>query len=96
MMRMMTMSGMTREEAIKTLQEYDNVAGLLMTLPHEVCEIAIADMEKQIPKAVINQDEFYDYAECPNCKSPARDFLGCLYEYCRECGQRLKVGEEDD
>ena len=43
-----TLTHTNREEAIKTLQEYDNVAGLLMTLPHEVCEMAIADMEKQI------------------------------------------------
>ena len=94
------MSGMTREEAIYIItglpiyrmeKEYDSKSDLMKAL-----EMAIADMEKQIPKAIINQDEFFDYAECPSCNYPARDFLGCLYGYCRKCGQRLKVGEEND
>ncbi len=87
---------MTREEAIKDIIESGIELGAGDYVDIEALKIAIADMEKQIPKAVINQDEFYDYAECPNCKSPARDFLGCLYGYCRECGQRLKVSEEND
>ena len=94
------MSGMTREEAIKILRSKIRTDSFDESFEEIMMDcaltMAIADMEKQIPKAVINQDEFYDYAECPNCKSPARDFLGCIYGWCRNCGQRLKVGEEND
>ena len=88
---------MTREEAKELL---DNLIGMIEDNHNSdydsALKMAIADMEKQIPKAVINQDDFSDYAECPNCNYPARDFLGCMYGYCRECGQRLKEGEEND
>ena len=55
--------------------------------------LAIESMEKQIPKKPIETEHFncLNY-ECPICE-------GGLYyeqEYCDECGQALKWGEEDD
>ncbi len=87
---------MTREEAIKFLK---NV--YCPDCEDKKCDMcwygfAIADMEKQIPKVVINKDDFSDYAECPSCNGIATDSVGCVYKWCRECGQRLKWREEDD
>ena len=50
-------------------------------------------LEKQIPKKPIETEhfDFFNY-ECPICE-------GGLYheqQYCDECGQALKWGEEDD
>lgn len=56
---------------------------------------AIKALEKQIPKKVVNIDEFADYAECPSCGAIATDNLGCLYGWCRKCGQKLKRSEEE-
>ena len=60
-----------------------------MTAKHE----AIKALEKQIPKKPIEK-EFHNmpHCSCPICE-------GGLYyeqEYCDECGQALKWGEEDD
>ena len=52
-------------------------------------------LEKQIPKKVVNIDDFTDYAECPSCGAIATDHLGCLYRWCRECGKKLKRSEEE-
>ena len=62
----------------------------------ELQEITVEALEKQIPKVVINKDDFYDYCECPSCKSIATDGVGSLYKYCRECGQKLKLSEEGE
>lgn len=56
---------------------------------------AIKALEKQIPKKVVNVDDFADYAECPSCGAIATDHLGCLYGWCRKCGQKLKRSEEE-
>ena len=86
---------MTREQAIDLL---DNLIGMVednhCSDYDSALRMAIADMEKQIPKMVINEDRFYDYCECPSCKSVAVDSVGCMYGYCRKCGQRLKSSEE--
>jgi hypothetical protein len=50
-------------------------------------------LEKQNPKKVVNIDDFADYAECPSCGAIATDHLGCLYGWCRKCGQKLKRSE---
>lgn len=55
--------------------------------------VAINALEKQIPKKVVNIDDFADYAECPSCGAIATDHLGCLYGWCRKCGQKLKRSE---
>ena len=57
--------------------------------------MAIKSMEKQIPKKVVNVDDFSDYAECPSCGAIATDHLGCLYGWCRKCGQKLDWSEEE-
>lgn len=91
---------MTREEAIKILRSKIRTDSFDESFEEIMMDCAltraIADMEKQIPKVVINKDDFYDYAECPSCNGIATDSVGCVYKWCRECGQRLKVGEEDD
>ena len=58
-------------------------------------EKAVKSLEKQIPKQVVNIDDFADYAECPSCGAIATDNLGCLYGWCRKCGQKLKRSEEE-
>jgi hypothetical protein len=59
----------------------------------EVAEITVQALERMMPKEVANKDRFEDYAECPNCGKCAVDSLGCLYGFCRYCGQRLVWGE---
>lgn len=84
---------MTREEAIEKLQEYDNVAGLLMTLPHEVCKMAIADMERQIPRKIANyrKTENAIYGNCLICgRRVIKD------NYCPKCGTSLDWSRENE
>ena len=70
----------------------------------EALDMAIADMEKQIPKKPIYEADgyadgelVYDSAECPNC--------GHLFEYdindwesayCSDCGQAIDWSEEGE
>lgn len=61
----------------------------------EIQQVTIEALEKQKPKKVVNIDDFADYAKCPSCGAIATDNLGCLYRWCRKCGQKLKWGEEE-
>lgn len=87
---------MTNEQAINLL---DNLVGLVDDNHNsdydKALKMGIEAMEKQIPKKVVNIDDFADYAECPSCGAIATDHLGCLYGWCRKCGQKLKRSEEE-
>ena len=107
------MSGMTREEAIKQLKfdiamtRFDPITGeqaflgkqSLLTIEAE--KMAIADMEKQIPKKPTETNEkedgsFYrlDFM-CPSCNTSV---IGQPYKprHCKHCGQALDWSEEND
>lgn len=72
----------------------------------EACAVAIAALEKQIPKKPYIQQIEVDYYEhdcyeCPNCDS----FLGYIseckeehyqYNYCPECGQHIDWSEVEE
>lgn len=80
-------------------EEYKNALNGYMNLDVHINKtlrlIGISAIKKQIPKKVVNIDDFADYAECPSCGAIATDHLGCLYRWCRKCGQKLKRSEEE-
>lgn len=100
---------MTREEAIKKLKNLvpkncKMVDGRLKggfpdwnSEEGKALEMAIADMEKQIPKKVIFEADGEELL-CPSC---GFDFMGAFCEpdhdpyYCFECGQALDWSEEE-
>lgn len=99
----------TEEEAIKkafkalefqkTFTEKTDSDGVVIVImqkggTYEINGINVLEaVEKQNPKKVVNIDDFADYAECPSCGAIATDHLGCLYGWCRKCGQKLKRSE---
>ena len=94
---------MTAQEAIEQIKmileevtSYEHAVCYVTSCNEEPLRLAIKALEKQIPKKIVNIDKFSDYAECPSCGGIATDELGCLYKWCRKCGQKLKWGEEDD
>lgn len=76
---------MTREEAIEKLQEYDNVAGLLMTVPHEVLTMAIESLEKQLPK----KPKQYGVTDTEGVFHPINGVNGVPYDLCPNCETNL-------
>ena len=87
---------MTEQESIMIIQAIPEKIWEQMTPAENVAiEKAVKSMKKQIPKKVVNIDDFADYAECPSCGAIATDHLGCLYGWCRKCGQKLKRSEEE-
>lgn len=86
---------MTREEAIKILNPATSFEALLgygreegIKVVEEASLLAIADMEKQIPKKFLTgknmmTKEFAQY--CPNCGR----ILENTNSYCSQCGQAL-------
>ena len=85
---------MTREEAIYLL---DNLKGMIEDSQgndyDKAFNMAIADMEKQIPKKP--NEEQKDCVEatiprCPNCYSMF------IEKYCSKCGQAIDWSEEND
>ena len=79
---------MTREEAIKTLKA---LRFPLCTEPEKeyvtnIIDMAIADMEKQMPKKVVYHDDSGNKTvseRCPICFEIAHS------DYCEYCGQAL-------
>jgi hypothetical protein len=90
---------MTIEEAISYITHHAFIAD-------DVKDMAIAALEKQIPKKPYIQQIEVDYYEhdcyeCPNCDS----FLGYVSEckeehyqnnYCPECGQKIDWSEVEE
>ena len=105
---------MTREEVIGYMESsFENSDGEgLSDLYKEMCRIAIADMEKQIPKEPINKELIkYSggtqvlYANCPICEQPVSIYNGHQNNkefrrdedvFCNHCGQALDWSEEDE
>ena len=93
---------MTREEAIKILRSKIRTDSFDESFEEIMMDcaltMAIADMEKQIPKKVIFEADGEELL-CPSC---GFDFMGAFCEpdhdpyYCFECGQALDWGEEND
>lgn len=106
--KMMTrVNAMTREEAIalfKLTKPTENSAFDIFM--REALEMAIADVEKQIPKKCeiytaiqprMTFDNEVDVYECPTCGT----HIGVAdennqYPHCWNCGQALDWSEEDD
>lgn len=104
------MSGMTREEAIEIIKNlpvyraeliYGGNSDLAKAL-----KMAIADMEKQIPKKILYREQSYGTPWlCPECESDqikVEFFSTDGYEpkekvsYCWKCGQALDWSEENE
>lgn len=63
----------------------------------EAKKIAVAAIEKQIPKPVLVTKESYSFF-CPCCYSDdeAIRYDSCApYDYCTKCGQRLDWGRKE-
>lgn len=77
------MSGMTREEAIEILRSKIRTDSFDESFEEIMMDcaltMAIADMEKQIPKKAIN-------GECPVCGELVERWD---WKYCVKCGQAL-------
>lgn len=95
---------MTREEAIVRLELHKEWGLAPETL--EAINMAIADMEKQIPKKILYIEQSYGTPWfCPECESDqikVEFFSTDGYEpkekvsYCWKCGQALDWSEEND
>lgn len=99
---------MSREEAIKKLKNLvpknvKMVDGRLKggfpdwnSEEGKALEMAIADMEKQIPKKpldIVTEDNEFICMICPSCQEIAVEFDD---KYCRRCGQALDWSEENE
>ena len=95
---------MTESEAIKELKEdialYDNEITRLdasIGTPDrnliDALEMAIQALEKQIPmKPKINRiDSETIYCKCPSCNITTVLYRNCIMNYCKECGQKLRL-----
>lgn len=85
---------MTPKEAIETIKVA--IAEVEWNLDYAIAfEKAIEALEKQIPKKPIAiETDFYGNSyECPVC---GLDMGHYEFNYCDNCGQRLKWGEDDD
>lgn len=82
------MKKVTREEAIELLKPSGTKDQTYYEKKFDAaCEIAVKDMEKQIPKKpAVNMAE---YGVCPTC-GRSIDTDCCIY-----CGQRIDWSEED-
>lgn len=91
---------MTREEAIKHLKEITGWANFWGGCYNDkLCAIdmAIADMEKQIPKKPFRDKDNSNFWTCPYCKEEMywdTDYGQQKFRYCNQCGQALDWSEE--
>lgn len=62
----------------------------------QATKIAIADMEKHIPKKPNRHEEdiIGEYYSCPNCRNNEMDDI--FDNYCPRCGQALDWSKEND
>ena len=86
---------MTREEAINVLEEFRTDKPILemyySDVHEEALEMAIADMEKQIPKKPLDDHLIKTgYWGCPVCKH----MVDSVSNYCECCGVALYWSEE--
>ena len=88
---------MTAQEAIKILKEEKENACDIDIEPKYTrdCEtafdMAIAALEKQIPKRVINKNNKGTVGKCPVCHNDNYSY----YSFCCSCGQALDWSDEE-
>lgn len=89
----------SREEAVKHLED---IMGFVFDHKwKESMDMAIGDMQKQIPKKPYLWGDgyadgvlIYDMWDCPNCEKPYEvDYEE--YKHCPNCGQAIDWGEEE-
>lgn len=76
---------MTKQSAIEELKCYRAKSGT--EYPEEI-EIAVAALEKQIPKKPITH-EGTNRVDCPICGATVRGIKEPFGDWCSKCGQRL-------
>ena len=98
----MTMSGMTRKEAIRLLGVIDAICTMQMgdygEREHNAMLMAIADMEKQIPKKVLMGKNMMTKTIskcCPRCHRKI-ERTEALDVWCKYCGQAIDWSEENE
>lgn len=81
---------MNLEKAIKSLQ---NIIEYWTYKPTEIeaAKLAIAALEKQIPKKPLPENKYYYIGKCPSCCAV---FLDNTTKYCGSCGQALDWSED--
>lgn len=60
------------------------------------CEIAVKDMEKQIPKKPIKSDTEIRYCEVWKCPSCGFEWSTRVVDFCYKCGQAIDYSEESE
>ena len=92
---------MTREEAIKILNPATSFDALLgmdreegIKVVEEACLLAVADIEKQIPKKPqVKENGMFLYYVCPKCE---QHLYYARQEYCDKCGTHIDWTEEGE
>ena len=86
---------MKENKAIKILQRDLQIQLENKALPDgiEAIQIAIQALEKHIPKKPkINRiDSETIYCKCPSCNITTVLYRNCIMNYCKECGQKLRL-----
>jgi hypothetical protein len=87
---------MTEKEAIEWQNAFRTTYNGFPKDVDEAIDIAIAALEKQIPKKVVKNG--YKYT-CPTCGANAKtdtgdSFIDFGFEFCDNCGQHIDWGEE--
>ena len=86
---------MTESEAIKILQRDLQIQLENKALPDgiEAIQIAIQALEKQIPKKPKINRIYSEtiYCKCPSCNITTVLYRNCIMNYCKECGQKLRL-----
>lgn len=99
---------MKEQEAIKIFKDRLELTDYRKQVPeyYEAMELAVKALEKQIPKKIIGTEEFPVYVGdtvsgiCPECMTDYVCITPRMYKekglgYCKECGQKLDLGEEE-
>ncbi len=58
--------------------------------------LAMAALEKQVPKKVILGYDEQDYVCCPQCKSEIAPMDDCYYYHCPGCGEKDAILQGDN
>lgn len=78
----------------EAIYQLTNFEGTYETPSLEAVELAIAALEKQIPKKPINADYDYELFDCPSCGTKIyADNSIEDFRYCLTCGQAIDWNE---
>lgn len=82
---------MTAEEAIEYLKitRFAAESGSVGEIQKDMCNTAIAALEKQIPKKPIKSDREIRYCEVWKCPKCGFEWSGRVVDYCYKCGQHI-------